>query len=90
MNVAICADLRIVYDYEIAHGNTIVRIDAPAGSECEYALVFADSLKIWGTAKTGELPLVVRSWECRDTHYPIEAGFYCGEHRHSIAGPISD
>jgi hypothetical protein len=90
MDIAICPDLRLVYDYEVAHGNTVTRIDAPAGTTCEYAIVFAEPLKILGTAATGEMPPVVKHWECRDTHYAIEAGFFCREHRHSIAGPLVD
>jgi hypothetical protein len=90
MAISICPDLRLVYDYEVAHGNTVARIDAPAGTECEYAIVFAEPLKIWGTAKTGEISPAVKYWECLDTHYAIEVGFYCREHRHSVAGPAID
>jgi hypothetical protein len=90
MNVAICPDLRLVYDNEIANGNSVERIDAPAGTECEYAVVFNQPLMIWGAPKTAELASTVKYWECRDSHYAIEAGYFCSKHRHSIAGPVPD
>ena len=86
----LCADLRGVYEYEITHGNMVLRIDEPAGTECPYAVIFAEPLKIWGTPDTGNIPKVVEYWESRDPHYARESGFVCTQHRHAIAGPTSD
>jgi len=90
MGLNLCPDLQLVYDYEVAHGNAVIRIDSPAGIECEYAVVFSEPLKICGTPQTDELPSFVMHWESHDSHYPTEAGFFCSEHRHSVAGPVLD
>jgi hypothetical protein len=90
MDIAICPDLRPVYDYEVAQGNVVTRIDAPAGTECEYAIIFGEPLKSLGIPDCEDPPDFMSHWECRDSHYPIEAGFFCREHRHCIAGPIHD
>jgi hypothetical protein len=86
----LCADLRGIYEYEIEHGNAVLRVDEPAGTECPYAVIFAENLRICGTVGTGKIPTVVRYWESRDPHYPAEVGFVCTEHRHVVAGPVVD
>jgi len=87
--VNLCAELRVIYEYEIAHGNVVASVAAPAGTQCDYAIAFREPLKSWGAAEARSLPDAVRRWECNDTHYALEAGFYCSEHRHSVAGPIA-
>lgn len=89
MNSKLCPDLQFICDFELAHGNVVSHIEEPAGTSCEYAVVFTEPLRIVGTAKSEELPPFVTHWESRDPHYPVEAGFFCTKHRHSVAGPIA-
>jgi len=86
----LCSDLKVIYDYELAHGNTLAAIAAPAGTECPYAVILAKPLKICETPEADNLPEFIQYWESRDPHYEIEAGFVCSKHRHSIAGPLAD
>jgi len=86
----LCADLRPIYDFEIQNGNYIASVQAPAGTKCDYAVVFAEPLTFIGTPAADHLPATVQYWECRDPHYDVEAGYFCQKHRHSIAGPLLD
>ncbi len=87
---SVCEHLREACRLELANGNTILRIDIPAGSKCPLAIVFCDTLKIWGTPATGEFDPCVRYWESKDPHYEIEAGFICDIHRHVMSAPTQD
>jgi hypothetical protein len=42
----LCADLRAAYEFEITHGNTVRRVDQPAGTNCPYVVILVESLKI--------------------------------------------
>jgi len=90
MNREHCPDLQAIHDYEVAQGNSVAHIEAPAGTACRYAVVFSQPLKIRRTPQVAEIPSGVRYWECRDPHYAIEAGYYCEQHQHSVAGPLVD
>ena len=80
--------LRGVLEFEIARGNSIVRVDRPAGSRCPLAVIFAQSLDFSGFNATNGLPSGVDTWENRDSHYPLEAGYMCERTRHAVAGPL--
>lgn len=86
----LCADLRPIYDFELAHGNYVTGVAAPAGMKCDYAVSFAEPLHFIGTPAAENLPATVEYWECCDPHYEIEAGYFCHKHQHSIAGPIDE
>jgi hypothetical protein len=78
-----------IYEYEIALGNGVVRVDEPAGTNCPLAVVFEKPLHFGAIAADLVLPVGVEKWENRGTHYPLEAGFVCLETRHCIAGPLA-
>jgi hypothetical protein len=86
----LCDDLRLVYDFEVAHGNFVTAISAPAGTKCSYEVIFSEPLKIIGTTNAMQLPEFLQYWENRDPHYDIEAGYFCPKHKHSVAGPLED
>ena len=83
--ILLCDDLKEV---EVQHGKTLGYIAEPTGTNCPYAVVFKKPLKIWGTPAAAGLPAVRQAWECRDSHYSLEAGFFCTVHKHSVAGPL--
>ena len=82
-------NLRNIYEYEVALGNEVLRVDEPAGSNCPLAVVFRQPLHFTEIAANLVVPAAVERWENRDTHYSLEAGFVCRESRHSIAGPLA-
>jgi hypothetical protein len=75
-------------DFELARGNTVVRIDRPAGSRCPLAVILARPLAIALFKASNGLPDGVGTWENRDSHYPLEAGYICERTRHALAGPL--
>jgi len=75
--------------FELARGNAIVRVDRPAGSRCPLAVIFARPLDIAGFKASHDLPSSVDTWQNRDSHYPLEAGYICERTRHAIAGPLA-
>jgi hypothetical protein len=80
--------LRSIVEYELARGNSIVRVDKPAGTRCPLAVVFAKPLDITGFKGGAALPPGIDTWENRDRHYPLETGYVCERTRHAISGPI--
>jgi hypothetical protein len=80
--------LASVIDFELSRGNRIERIDRPAGTRCPLAVIFALPLDIEGYRRLHQLPPGVSTWENRDRHYDLEAGYICERSRHAIAGPI--
>ena len=83
-------DLLPIYRFELDNGgNEVARIDEPSGTTCPYAVVFKKPLN--KVAIEGSLDLLpsVKYWECRDPHYPNEAGYYSETTRHALAGPIA-
>lgn len=81
-------NLKPIFDFEIGRGNHVERVDRPAGSSCPLAVVFETPLDIPGYIERHGLPNGVRTWENKDRHYPVEAGYVCEETRHAISGPI--
>ena len=79
--------LRGVLAFELARGNTIVRVDRPAGSNCPLAVILARPLDVAGFKADHGLPADVDTWVNRDSHYPLEAGYFCERTHHALAGP---
>jgi len=84
----LCRELRPIFDLEIELGNRVAFVAEPAGTSCPYAVSFEQPLHLSEISARLELPETIKFWECRDTHYAIEAGFYSETSRHSVAGPI--
>lgn len=80
--------LQVILDFEIARGNRVVRIDKPAGSNCPLAIIFSEPLGMQEYTRKHGLPEGVRTWENKDRHYPLEAGYFCEKTHHAIAGPL--
>lgn len=83
------SDLRPILAFELNNGNRIVRVDVGQWTECSYAVVMAEPLRVQDIEKKLALARTVRYWECRDTHYEAQAGFFDDLTRQSIAGPLS-
>ena len=81
-------NLRDILEYELARGNSISRIDQPAGTRCPLAVILSKPLDIRAYKAGHQLPANVQTWENRDRHYPLEAGYSCEHSRHAIAGPL--
>ena len=81
-------NLQAIYDLELSQGNSVIRVDEPAGDRCPLAVIFKNPLQKAKIESTLSLPPTVRWWECRDPHYPIEGGYGCCETGHAIAGPL--
>ena len=88
MKESLSLHLQPIYDMEIALGNTVNRIDEPAGSNCPLAIVFHKPLHKNAIESRLSLPASVKWWENHDTHYSIEGGYVCDETRHTVAGPL--
>jgi len=86
--VEISADLDPILQLELRKGNRIVRVDKKQWTECEFALVMVEPLHFRDIEQELRLPSTVRFWECRDTHYELQAGYFDDLARHSIAGPL--
>ncbi len=81
-------DLAPIYNLELRMGNEVARVDEPAGSECPFAIIFQNALHKTEIERDLQLPASVRYWECRDAHYPIEAGYSSDVSKHAVAGPL--
>ena len=79
--------LQQIYNLELSEGNTVLRIDEPAGSKCELAVVFKCPLHLSKISQKLLLSPKVKKWENIDPHYPLEIGFVCCETGHVVCGP---
>jgi hypothetical protein len=84
------AALQPVLALELARGNRIARTDVKVWTDCAYGLVMSQPLHVNDIAKELRLPNTVKYWECHDTHYELQAGYYDEVARHSIAGPLKE
>lgn len=80
--------LKKIYEYEIGRGNQIERVDRPAGSNCPLAIIFRAPLDVSGFVIAYGMPTGVKTWENRDSHYPLEKGYVCESTHHALAGPL--
>lgn len=80
-------ELRSIYDLEIQLGNSVLRVDEPAGTKCPFAVVFARPLHFSEIRKALMLSSDIEIWKNTDAHYPREAGFYSQKTKQAIAGP---
>lgn len=80
--------LRPFYELELKMGNTVERVDEPAGTDCPLAVVFSGPLHIKEAADEIGFGSGVGVFESRDPHYPLEKGIYCQRSRHVISGPL--
>jgi hypothetical protein len=78
-----------IVEFELQRGNSIERIDRPAGWNCPLAVIFRMPLDIVGFQAVAGIPSGVRTWQNRDTHYPLETGYVCEQTNHAIAGPTA-
>lgn len=82
-------NLQPIFDLEVSLGNSVLRVDEPAGSLCPLAVIFRQPLHRAEVDATLRLASAVEWWENHDPHYSIEGGYACEETRHAIAGPLS-
>jgi hypothetical protein len=82
-------DLRPIVELELSLGNQIRFVQTEGWSRCPLAVSFEKPLHFAEIQSRLKLPETVKTWENRDPHYDIEAGFACEKTRHAIAGPIS-
>ncbi len=75
MKQRLSPNLQPIHDLELSLGNTVVRVDEPAGSRCPLAVIFKRPLHKTKIESTLSLPPTVKWWESRDPHYPIEGGY---------------
>src|ERR1700722_2036792 len=62
-------NLRRAFEHEVTRGNTVTRVDRPAGTRCPLAVVFAQPLDIAWFKASEPLTTAVRIWENHDSHY---------------------
>jgi len=81
-------NLRPIYEAELSLGNSVARVDEPAGTNSPLAIVFKAPLHKRDISAKIDIPAMVRWWESRDPHYEIEGGYICDETRHMVSGPL--
>ena len=80
-------NLKNILALELQLGNSVERIDRPAGSECPLAVAMKTPLHHKELQECGNFG-TVEYWENRDSHYPLETGYWCSETKQSISGPL--
>ena len=80
--------LQGIYDLELSLGNSLDRVEEPAGDRCPLAVIFKNSMHKDRIKSALSLLPSVKWWECRDPHYPIQGGYTCEGTHHAIAGPL--
>lgn len=84
------SDLQAIYDHEIAEGNSVLRVDEPAGTLCPLAIVFVKPLNRSAILADINLDSSV-TWHMNDDpHYEVNgmAGFTSSRSRQFVYGPI--
>jgi hypothetical protein len=81
-----CSHLAGLLSLELERGNAVAKVEARSDCGIKRFVLMAETLKIWGTPETGQLPRCVRYWDDGES----EAGFRCTEHEEAVAGPVAD
>lgn len=81
-------NLQSIFDLELLLGNTVVRVDEPAGSLCSLATNFKNPLHKTEIEATLPLPSLVKWLENHDPHYSIDGGYKCEDTSHVLVGPL--
>jgi hypothetical protein len=86
MRPDVCSDLAALLSLEFERGNAVAKVEARLGIGVNRFVLMAETLKVWGTPETGQLPRCVRYWDNGES----EAGFRCTQHDEVVAGPVTD
>jgi len=83
----LCKTLQPILEAELAGGNSIESIEAPAGAKCPFAINLKNKIN---HKKISLLSLsnTVEKWQNTDRHYSVQSGYFCTKYKHSIAGPM--
>jgi hypothetical protein len=83
--------LQPIYDFELAQGNRVVRIDEQAWTECPLAVVFKNPLHKTEIDAKLSPPPHLHWFEDTDPHYSVdgEGGYKCSETGHAIIGSLA-
>ena len=87
MNIRLSDDLRVILDYELAHGNEVAQVFFP---EDRVAIVLRYPFRISNAdGSTQLIPASVEQWEFDDPHYADEyrAGYRSKESGHVLSAP---
>jgi len=86
----LCKDLKPIYELELSSGNTVERVEKFAYTKCDLGIYFSKPLHFKEIEKGITLSSAIERWENNDRHYSMggEAGYYCSECKHSVAGPL--
>ena len=81
--------LNFILDYELQHGNEVERIDEGFWTLGKLIIVMKKPLRLIDDSESRKnLDGSIEFWECRDTHYEVQAGFSCDETKEDIVAPI--
>lgn len=83
----LCKTLQPILKSELAEGNSIESIDAPAGTSCPLAINLKNKINHVAISKLS-LVNTVENWQNKDRHYSQQSGYSCTKYKHSIAGPL--
>lgn len=81
-------DLVPVFRFQLELGNSVARVDSPAGMNCPYALILKNKINHREIEKHIKLNSRIRKWKNTDPHYDRESGYFCETTNHAIACPI--
>ncbi|MEW8214333.1 MAG: hypothetical protein AB2725_06415 [Candidatus Thiodiazotropha endolucinida] len=87
MDERLCKTLQPILVLELSRGNFIESVDAPAGTNCPFAINLKKRIDHEAVSKLS-LANTVEKWENKGQHYPVQSGYGCSKYKHSIAGPI--
>ena len=82
--------LQPIYDLELSLGNSVVRIEEPAGSTCPLAIIFKNPLHRTEIESNMRILPPIHWLESRDEHYSRdgEGAYKCNETGHAVIGPL--
>ncbi|OEF99572.1 hypothetical protein BHF71_08475 [Vulcanibacillus modesticaldus] len=82
----ICNHLKPIIDHELSKGNKIQEI-SKGWSNAVLVIDLEKRMDVQYERSDMNLSEYVKYWENKDSHYPLQKGFYCEKCKHSIAGP---